>query len=278
VENPVECPICSRRLVPAGTANYYDADHVFATSMSWCRSCDAYIRGVGERDLNAHYYAASYVQPDREARFKAQRQQFFAYITTVIEKHANGPQQLNVGDFGASYGHLLDELIARGHRGVGIELNRDLVASGNQRGLTMVENLGELAAESFDAFAMIDSLYCLPDPVDALRCVHGLLKPGGVLVTRITNRTHIARNRARITRKNDYSMLGDATVSFSERAVRRAMNSAGFELETTIGDIGIGKQGLRPSTMRLYGAGRVLTRVLPPRWVAPGLITVSRKR
>jgi SAM-dependent methyltransferase len=278
----MKCPVCDAPMTLVGHAAYYDLSSQFRTPVYSCASCDVLCRDIDQRRLVSHYYAASYVQEKNEGLLRRGRIRFFRWILSLIEGHR---PQVGAGvlgrpvllDFGSAYGHFLSLARERGYDAVGIELNDDLVKACREKGLVVYRRLDEFS-RSADVVAAIDSLYCVPDPRELLAGIRRKLRPGGVFLVRVTNRNLHARLRGRLGRRGDFSAIGDATVSYSVKAVRRLLDSSGFRVEKVIPDCGRGKQlGIRKRW--LYLLSYVLTLgILKKVILTPGVIMIARPR
>jgi SAM-dependent methyltransferase len=264
----MHCPGCTNAMEPVGSASYYTKQKRFSTPIEFCSSCDIYGRDAAAEELVDHYYAASYVQPENEARFREQREGFFSYLLGLLPESKNQ----RILDFGSSYGHLLEQAKANGHEVCGVELNQDLVTECNARGLPTVQKLEE-APGLFDAITLIDSLYCVPDPVATLNLCRSKLASDGLLLMRITNRNGYARIMNRLKHRTDFSTLGDATFSYSTAGVTRVLTRAGFDVVSVSPDYGLGKTGLGRKTLAYYALCRNVGKLSRGRIdLAPGLI------
>jgi 2-polyprenyl-3-methyl-5-hydroxy-6-metoxy-1,4-benzoquinol methylase len=94
-------------------------------------------------------------------------------------------------DFGCGSGELLTEMDARGWRVTGLDFSPAMVRHvQEQLGLTAIEGTlphPELAAGSFEAVVMSQSLEHVHDPLRVLRAAHRLLTPGGKVVVAVPN-------------------------------------------------------------------------------------------
>ena len=278
------CPIngrCCRPLEIAGEASYYTKMARFRTPEFYCKSCDIYCRDVDSKEVVDHNLAASYVQIENEDRFYRQRLGFFEFILSLIERHFTSARGRSNGvalvDFGSSYGHLLDLAQMRGFDTVGIELNEDLVKHSIQRGLTVFGQLGDLS-KTADAITIIDSLDYVPNPRQTLMEIRHHLKPEGIVVVRVTNRNLYAKLRKGLLRTDDLSTLGDATINYSLKGLKRLFNRCGFAVLKVIPDGGYGKQ-LSFNKRLLYSASNLLTLMLAKRIIlTPGIILMAGLR
>jgi 2-polyprenyl-3-methyl-5-hydroxy-6-metoxy-1,4-benzoquinol methylase len=277
------CPVCSSHIQLVGKASYYTKDARFKTDMYACESCDIYVRDVDSASMEEHYYAATYVQVDNERRFYDQRINFFRHIVSLITNHASeinhsNVENLNIADFGSSYGHLLEAAAAAGIKSVGIELNKDLITYCTQKGMVVVNTLDELT-EPVDVFSLIDSLYCVPNPREILSQMRDRLNPNGFIIARLTNRNLYAKVRNVGAKEKDFSILGDATISYSIKGAKRLFEQSGLEIAKVIPEIGNHKQSLGFRRNLLYSGTALLSTITGNRIViTPGIIVIARPK
>jgi 2-polyprenyl-3-methyl-5-hydroxy-6-metoxy-1,4-benzoquinol methylase len=277
------CPVCSSPIQLVGQASYYTKAARFKTDMYACESCDIYVRDIDSASMEEHYYAASYVQVDNEQRFYEQRINFFRYIVSLISNHASeiahpNVTGLRVADFGSSYGHLLEAAAEAGVKSVGIELNKDLITYCTQKGMTVVNTLDELTVP-VDVFSLIDSLYCVPNPCEILSQMRDRLDPNGFVIARLTNRNLYAKVRNFASKEKDFSILGDATVSYSIKGAKRLFEQSGLEIVKVIPEIGSQKQSLGFRRDLLYSGTALLSKITGNRIVVtPGIIVIARPK
>jgi 2-polyprenyl-3-methyl-5-hydroxy-6-metoxy-1,4-benzoquinol methylase len=261
----------------SGHAAYYDQSSEYKTPVYWCRGCDLLYRDVERSKLVSHYYAASYVQDKNEERFLNDRIKFFDYILKLAVQYKPGqrtPADLTLVDFGSSYGHLLELAARGGFRPVGIELNEDLIASCTERGLVVFKEFSQLP-DKVDIVVALDSVYCVSDPVELMAQIRECLKPGGILVTRVTNRNLYARMRSRFLDRGNLSAIGDATVSYSRKALLRLLSSSGFNVRKIVCDYGRGKR-MGFKRRFFYFFSYVLTLLTAKQIIlTPGIIVIS---
>jgi 2-polyprenyl-3-methyl-5-hydroxy-6-metoxy-1,4-benzoquinol methylase len=274
----IDCPVCTSSTFKVGDADYYTKSSRFKTPIYWCKSCDSFYRDVNQSDLVEHYYAASYVNLDNEDKFLQQRQDFFSYLLDLPRKYLpTVPENTTLADFGSAYGHLLEIANKKGFQSVGVELNQELVKYCNQKGLTVVDNL-EKIENPVDIFTIIDSLYCVPQPRETISQIVEKVKPGGLIIARVTNRNHYARIRNFFKRDNNYSILGDATVSFSVNSVRKLLTESGLEVIKCLPDTGQSKEIANFTTRAVYNLSALATNLTANSIIlSPGVIVIARK-
>lgn len=115
-------------------------------------------------------------------------------------------------DIGCARGHLLQELVLRGWKCMGIDADAADVATCIARGLVAVEidittgfpeSLGK-----FDLVVLGDVLEHLPDPLRVLQNVHLLLNPGARIVVSVPNVAHLSVRAQLLFGRFRYSSRG----------------------------------------------------------------------
>lgn len=270
--------MCGEPMRLAGDAAYYDQVSRWRTPVYYCGACDLFYRDVEDRRLVSHYRAASYVQDRNEERLFRSRIGFFRWILSLIRSYggtaAAESRRSTLLDFGSAYGHLLRLAQEQGFEAVGIELNEDLVRACREKGLAVYKGLDEFSGK-VDVITAIDSLYCVPKPRELMAGLRGKLRPGGLLLARITNRNLHAKLRSRLVHKGDLSAIGDAIVSYSAKSIGRLLTMSGFRIEKVIPDCGRGKKlGVRKRLFYVFTY--ILTLLtLGKRILTPGMIVIA---
>lgn len=166
---------------------------------------------------------AAYLQEEEGQRATARR------ALERIERHAPPARLL---DLGCWLGFLLSEAAARGWTAQGVEPSRFAAAYARGRlGLdveTATLHSADLPEDAFAAVTMNDVIEHLPDPGDALRRVHSLLTPGGVLYMALPD----AGSRvARALGARWWSVLPTHVQYFTRASVRELLGRQGFVVE-----------------------------------------------
>jgi len=275
-QRDTRCPVCYGGTVFSGTGQYYTANRRFRTPFGRCPQCDLYIRLVDPNDLTGHINAASYVQLQNEHKFLSSRHDFFDHLLDIVRRWLAKTTGQMLVDFGCSYGHLLEQAKLQGFNTIGIEIAKDVRRSCTERGLAVYESMAELPDEYADVVTFIDSLYCLTNPLEALREAARLLKPSGLVLVRVTNRNWMVKVR-KLVGIRDLTVLGDAVVSYSPLAIRYLLSTAGFSSIRMIGDDATGKRiGFRRKVF--YAGCAAMTKLLPEhRMLTPGVIAMAWK-
>lgn len=109
------------------------------------------------------------------------------WITRVL-----GGRPSEICDVGCGNGALAASLSDLGHQAHGVEFDPRAAEEARKRGVQIhagtVENLPEaVASRQFDAVILSHVLEHVLRPVEAVRTLHGLLRPGGVLICVVPN-------------------------------------------------------------------------------------------
>lgn len=134
-------------------------------------------------------------------------------------------------DIGCSIGHFLAVAHDAGWNTIGLELNTKAVAHARDvLGLDVRPRLlheADLESESFDAVTLWGVIEHLKRPVEVLKQIMGVLKPGGVLLTFCPNGASLV---CRILREKAATFDGRNHPSyFTPKSLRFAMKLAGLE-------------------------------------------------
>jgi SAM-dependent methyltransferase len=232
-----------------------------------------------------HWGRVDYADPNRADVIGDHKLPLFGRVLDGLEQRVRPGLLL---DIGCNFGHFLTMAQARGWRPVGLEPNEDAAERCRAAGFDVrsgweVEECG-FADESFDAVTSIDVFYYSLRPFGDLVAYRRLLKPGGVLAMRLTNKhaaiklldwfTNSARRDAAISRL----LLGQFH-SAAPNTIRRWLVRAGFV------DISIQGRAMSRSwsesrwqTRLAYGTAEAL-RVLSLGTVrlSPGLLVFARR-
>jgi|SRR5919106_652836 SAM-dependent methyltransferase len=177
-----------------------------------------------------------WADPDREVQVAtAKRVLLLRVLKELSDRIKPGP----LLDFGCNFGQFMIMAREAGWKPVGFEPNVGAVARAREKGFDvrsgwLLENAG-FAEGSFNAITAIDVFCLVSDPIATVRTFHRLLKPGGVLAMRLTNKHFIlgllrasclpgSKRDARIT-----SVLLPQFHSIGIGALTRILNEVGFD-------------------------------------------------
>ena len=97
----------------------------------------------------------------------------------------------------------------------------------------------QLSEKRFDVITFVDSFYYFEDPFETLQRCHRLLKPGGELLIRVTNRNRMAqiyrlvcfvKFRGKDVPEMPFWTTDDAISCHSRRSLTKLMNKTGFRI------------------------------------------------
>ena len=188
--------VCNRCGTQAATRLFHNEDSVTGHQFAVV-SCD--VCGLvrthldpAQIDVSAYYDDAYYGDAGRRfpplmewaiGRFRARR-------VRAVLRHHRGPGRIL--DVGCGRGLMLADFVRRGWQAVGTEFSAELTeAVENRYGFPVhsAENLSDCGfdADFFDVVTLWHSLEHLTRPIDTLREVHRILKPGGIVVIEVPN-------------------------------------------------------------------------------------------
>jgi len=153
----------------------------------------------------------------------------FAEVADLLDSKL--PLKGSLLDIGCGYGHFLGLMRERGWDVFGIEPSERTSAFAVSMGLNVARTVIEKASfpeGSFDAVSAFYVLEHLCDPLAVLRKIHGLLKPGGILVLRVPHTTPIVRLLKRIGVENNLYDMPFHLYDFSPVTISMLLGKAGF--------------------------------------------------
>lgn len=139
---------------------------------------------------------------------------------------AKGARVLDIGTAGGAF---LEAARRFGYDAWGLEPSAFRVSRGKERGLQIEQGVIEshnFAPASFDMVSLWDVIEHLPDPLDALKRIRGLLKPGGIL---LLNFPDIDTWQARLTGKHFWWIVAAHLTQFSPRTITEICRRAGYQ-------------------------------------------------
>jgi len=184
----VACPICGTR---DHERTYYDER--LPTRFVRCEQCrSVYLNPRPGAAPRNSYYENTDRQVRSQLRVAASREPAFRIISAALDRHKQRGACL---DIGCGVGAMFDHLDGAAWRRFGIEPDPDLAGyasavHGAQVHAGTLDD-ADFPAAHFDLVTMIDTIYLLSDPLAALRRIHGLLKPGGVLAVEFAGQAYM---------------------------------------------------------------------------------------
>jgi len=237
------CPICrDSNVILYGQQKYAVEKEQIQSIIYRCKSCDFNFRRF-DRPLSevlSHFKVAPYSTDEIEQRWRKRREGFYRFLIDLLSKPADGKSLL---DIGCAFGHFLDCAVERGYRPFGTEVSEEMAdLLRKRRDYTVssktLEDL-QLPEKRFDIITFVDSFYYFENPFETLFQCHKLLKPGGELLIRVTNRNGMARLhrlalaltfRGGRCREMPFWTTDDAISCHSRRSLTKLMNKTGFRI------------------------------------------------
>jgi 2-polyprenyl-3-methyl-5-hydroxy-6-metoxy-1,4-benzoquinol methylase len=218
-----------------GLLSHYVANGVLPDRLWQCQNCGTWIRGLDFDDPVAltHFDVASYTSRENEAQSLRQRGGFFDHLVRLALRFVDvGISDLRILDVGASYGHLMDRFRELGAKRVdGVEIVEPLRRRLRERGYDGFGGVGEIPnGRQYEIIMLIDSLYYAERPAELLKDLHRRLTSSGVLIVRVTNRTHLLELCRLLGCRISTDLTGDAKHNFSPRGLRGLLQRTGFGL------------------------------------------------
>ena len=258
----VACPLCGKR-------DEEFVVHKDGFSIVRCRGCGlTYVNprlAVG--DL-VQLYTDQVISPAAYyLRTETQDERSFTQRVALIERYRKPGRLL---DLGCGPGTFSVAARARGWTTTGLDVNAASVAHCRARGLDVIGGVfphPDLVGRQFDVVAMNDFLEHLVDPAAALRTVHDLLTPGGVI---FISTPDIGSAMARLTGARWLHLKpNEHLLYFDRRTIREVLQRTGFSVEHVQSIGRIRNLGVALEKVAAYGElpSRV-ARAIVPRWLA----------
>lgn len=186
-----------------------------------------YDRGYFEGDASKRGYA------DYDRDKESVKDDFVSYLRQIEVQQTERGSQKRLLDIGAATGFFCRLAMERGWQAVGVELSAYAAGLGQERGLDIREGTFEQHASSHqgvNAITAWDVVEHLPDPFAFFSLAKATLAPGGVLMCALPQGDS---RFARLLGKY-WTLLAPPQHLhyFSLKSVRRALDDAGFEVQS----------------------------------------------
>jgi SAM-dependent methyltransferase len=212
-----------------------------------CDECGLVYRNPRERDvaLREAYGDEEVSESSLSALFETQRAAYVAQAERLAAAVGRAGRVLEVGSY---VGGFLAAATEADWNAEGLDVNAGANTFARSRGLRVTQ--GDLStypgAGHFDAVAIWNCFDQLPEPAEAARRAHGLLREGGVLAVRVPNGAFYATVRERLD--GPASPIARALLAhnnllgfpyqhgFTPGSLSYLLERAGFTIETIHGD------------------------------------------
>jgi SAM-dependent methyltransferase len=243
-EPVLSCPVCGKKefnllFKKQGFAfkqcmNVEKCDHVYADPQINQDALLKAYKGEGASgkndDVSASDLWLEVLLSDTNMRYdRVKYQRGLKAIDESIRTKKEG--QRSILDIGCSVGHFLDIAGKNGWKTLGLELNEKAVSHArNVLGLEVRSQVLEDAgfhAESFDCVTLWGVIEHLKRPIEVLKEIFKILKPGGVLLTFCPNAASLV---CRVLREKAATFDGhDHPSNFTPKSIKYAMELAGMK-------------------------------------------------
>jgi 2-polyprenyl-3-methyl-5-hydroxy-6-metoxy-1,4-benzoquinol methylase len=225
----VACPLCgstsSGVRFPAGVAQVHQ--------IVQCRDCQMMYAnprvGVDEH-VDIATYDPDYVLTHSDRRLEKEALQVRDTRNTRKILAERYPKRGKLLEVGAGFGFLLQAFKEDGWSVLGVEPNRAGAVYAKEKFdieiLPAILEESGLPAETFDVVLMLHVIEHVPSPLDTLRTIHNVLKPGGMLVMETPRYDTLT---FKLLGKRERSVSCDGHIHFFTSTTLRAMaERAGF--------------------------------------------------
>lgn len=223
--SPTACPLCG---------SLSNTPHLQKYGHSICRCNDCGHIHVNpmpsDEALTAHYQDLSYFEGADEQGYKsyadmhrALKPHFERRLSLLKSKAASGNQLL---DFGCADGYFLSLAKKHGWRISGVELSSEMAARASKELGVSIDQAIPDRFGAYDVMTMWEVIEHMPRPIEHLRRLIDLLKPGGVLALSTPNTEHwqAVRSHDKWVSYRPPSHLQ----YFTESTLSRSLSAAGF--------------------------------------------------
>ena len=285
------CPICETdaNVIFYGSQQYLVGEGTIPSLIFRCPKCDFNFRCFDHplSEVLSHFKVAPYSTDEIEQRWLKRREGFYRFLLDLLSKPADGKSLL---DIGCAFGHFLDCAVERGYQPFGTEVSEEMADLPRKRkdypiSSRPLDDL-QLPEKQFDVITFVDSFYYFEAPLETLRHCHRLLKSGGELLMRVTNRNrmaqfyrllHMPTLRGSKVPELPFWTTDDAISCHSRKGLTKLMNKTGFRI-VKLTCLEKGKKIDSFALRTFYQLSGALARVTCERFcLTPGIICLAKK-
>lgn len=196
-----KCAICdsSNNIVYIDTFNFQKNNYLFQTTLLFCRECKLrFLNPLPPKSFLENYYHNLYWRNNKNKLHLLENliiEKLFASELNIIKKYKNTKKKglIRIFDVGYGSGDFLHLLHNRGYDVYGIDFYNTAIDEIKEE----IKNHVEVASITdeqtpfdslaFDIIVLLHTLEHLDQPNIALRKIHKLLKPDGILIIQVPN-------------------------------------------------------------------------------------------
>jgi SAM-dependent methyltransferase len=282
------CPACARRR--RDTERVWQVETPRGTN-PWtrCSHCTAYFL-ISSYDLDAevaHTETLPWGQLQAGLDLNVFKHRMF---TAVLRRLADyHPPPASILDVGCSFGGFGIEATRAGYEVYGMDITPAAVEYVKSLGLeaeccSAADELRGIPSESLDVVSCLDCHGLWPDQPSQLRAIHGKLKPGGVLVMRVVDKSwlftigrHLIPLSPRLASRVMREAVNDNRFSMPAHSLRHQLAEQGFEVEATLIWEAIHSDRTRWLAKASFALGAALWPVVHRNY-APGALLIAKRR
>jgi len=281
------CPACGKPAAEASRAwKFVNARG--ETEWLRCASCQSYFMD-GEYDLASeiqHTQQMTWGDAEQGAQLNQFKQRMYKAILSQLTKVVS-PSDKTLLDVGCSYGGFMEAAAGVGFKVSGFDIVPEAVAYVQQQGraaqcCAQVRDFN-LTDEQFDVISVLDANIYWPDQRTELTNIFDRLKPGGILVMRIVDKSWLARMGAilqQVSPARGQRMLrravNDHRFSMPAGSFLQVLNQTGFRVISASPRGAIHSDDTSPAVKLSFGLGIALWKTLGV-FLAPGAVVIAKK-
>jgi SAM-dependent methyltransferase len=282
------CPVCGYDVDSLNTRLYEITAGRGLSTWARCNSCKSYFDSAHyDRESEvAHTRTCAWGNYDTGVKLNSYKRRLYLSVLKLLSSHAAAG--CSVVDVGCSFGGFLEQARIHGFTARGMDIVPEAVQYTRQRGFpcdlaASIEEL-DLVDGSAEIVSVLDCNYYWPDQRTELRAVWRKLRPSGLLVMRLVDKSWMLRAGLGISKF--FPGLGallckravnDHRVSIPFSSMVRLLRQEGFEIvyASTRGAMHSDESSLTVKTS--FAIGLVVWHLTG--WnVAPGALVLARKR
>jgi len=194
-------------------------------SLVKCQECGLlYVSPRLTRESLIFHFNKNYLQSSEALQWEKSRHRIYQQVLRLIKKQ----QKNQTFEIGCFHGSFLWMAQAAGFTVDGCDISAEACRIASTRlGVKILngelEEVGSLIGPQ-ECIVSIDTLYYCSDPQRQLMLIHGMLKPGGILVLRLRNGSYVGLRQ----RVNLKSFPVEHIYFFTPRTLGRLLDKAGF--------------------------------------------------
>ncbi|MCA9061988.1 MAG: class I SAM-dependent methyltransferase [Planctomycetaceae bacterium] len=284
--HPADCPACGASEPARSAWRFVNARG--ETEWLQCPSCQSYFmdREYSLESEISHTQQMTWGDSDSGERLNDFKQRMYHAILNRLRQYID-PAGKTLLDVGCSYGGFMEAAAAEGFRVTGYDIVPEAVERVSRAGM-QAQCCGQisdfkLTDEPFDVISVLDANIYWPNQPLELAGIHQRLKPGGLLVMRVVDKSWMARIGA---------ALQNVSPARGEKILRRAVNDHRFSMPVRSFLSLLEKSGFRIITASPRGAVHSDRTSLPVRisfaigaamwqtlgvFLAPGAVIIAEK-